>query len=98
LFKKAESGQTGLITKIQLWMYRVIKGIPEQSPTWEVAELRKGKEEFEAWHSLWCHAVVPPSRGDREREISAPPGSTLYIERWFGNLGRERFSHWSNRE
>lgn len=67
LFKKAESGQEELITKIQLCMYRVLKGIPEQSPTWEVAELRKGKEDFEAWHSLWRHR-----RGETEKEKSPP--------------------------
>jgi hypothetical protein len=87
LFKKAESGQTGLITKIQLWMYRVIKGIPEQSPMWEVAELRKGKEEFEAWHSLWCHR-----RGETEKGKFPPLPDQLSTSSGGSETSKERGS------
>jgi hypothetical protein len=67
LFKRAESGQTELITKVQLWIYRALTDIPDQSPSWEIAEFREGKEDFEAWHSLWRHR-----RGETEKEKSRP--------------------------
>jgi hypothetical protein len=78
-------------------MYRVIKGIPEQSPTWEVAELRKGKEELEAWHSLWCHR-----RGETEKgkfpplpdQLSTSSGESETLEEKGSATGRtESHSH-----
>jgi hypothetical protein len=72
LFKKAGSGQGELITKIQLWMYRVLKGIPEQSPTWEVAELREGTKGFKAGHLLWCHRRSQKGLKEKERDSFLP--------------------------
>lgn len=101
LFRKAESGQTELITRIQLWIYRALKDIPDQSPTWEVAEFRKGKEDFEAWHSLWCHR-----RGETEKgkfpplpdQLSTSSGGSETLEEKSSATGRTEGSSHSGTE
>jgi hypothetical protein len=78
LFKKAESGQEELITKIQLWMYGFLKGIPEQSPTWEVAELREGTKVLRPGI---CYGAIVAVRRVSRRRRETPSSQIMLLHR-----------------